>query len=131
MLADIREAETELVSSQQILQVRKGTNMEDVFHVKTECNPADCGTRVDKVKLTDVGPDSKWENGDPWMTLEIQEAVNRGVLRPATSLRVSKDIEEKNVDDFKKGLMFGQKDGLMGEFMANVSSRNKVSSTRI
>ena len=65
------------------------------------------------------------------MTLEIQEAVNRGVLRPATSLRVSKDIEEKNVDDFKKGLMFGQKDGLMGEFMANVSSRNKVSSTRI
>lgn len=95
----------------RVLQVRRGTNLEDVFHVRTECNPADCGTRVDKVKLTDVGPDSRWENGDPWMTLEIQEAVNRGVLKPETSLRASKDIEESDVDDFKKGLMFGGTDG--------------------
>ena len=36
----------------RVIQVRRGTNLEDVFHVRTESNPADCGTRPDKVKLT-------------------------------------------------------------------------------
>ena len=47
----------------RVLQVRRGTSLEDVFHVRTEHNPADCGTRPDKIKVTDVGPDSRWENG--------------------------------------------------------------------
>ena len=110
----------------RVLQTRRGTDLETVYHVRTECNPADCGTRPDKVKLSDVGPESRWENGDQWMNLDIDVAVGRGVLKPATSLRVSKEIE----DDFKKGLLFGDKDEILtGGFTANVSS--KVSEVRM
>ena len=110
----------------RVLQVRRGTDLGTVYHARTECNPADCGTRPDKVKLSDIGPDSRWENGDQWMRLEIEEAVRNGVLKLATSLRVSKEIE----DDFKQGLMFGDRDEVVtGGFTVNVG--NKVSETRM
>ena len=115
----------------RVIQIRRGTSLEEVYHVKTEFNPADCGTRPEKVKPTDVGPDSRWEVGDQWMTLDIQEAVKREVLKPATSLRVAKDIDDEEINDFKKGLMFGDKEELMGEFTANVTDGKKISMTRI
>ena len=104
--------------------------MEDVFHVRTEANPADCGTRPEQVKLSDIGPDSRWENGDKWMNSDIEEAVNMGILKPASSLRVSKDIEDDDIDDFKKGLMFGDKDGVTRGFPAQAGAV-KVSETRV
>ena len=113
----------------RVLQVRRGTNLEDVFHVGTEFNPADCSTRPDKVKLTDIGPASRWENGDSWMTLEIKEAVNMGILKPATALRVSKDIDGDDIDDYKRGLMFGGRDDVTAGFPAQVEVG--VSATRL
>ena len=83
--------------------------LDDLYHVKTEQNPADCGTRPGKVKISDVGPDSRWENGDSWMKLDIADAVDTGVLKPASELRVSKDIEK----EFNDGLRFGDKDDLV------------------
>ena len=106
--------------------MRRGTNLEDVFHVGTEFNPADCGTRPDKVKLTDIGPASRWENGDSWMTLDIEEAVN---MKPATALRVSKDIDGDDIDDYKRGLMFGGRDDVTAGFPAQVEVG--VSATRL
>lgn len=74
----------------RVLQVRRGSNLEDVFHVKTEANPADCGTRPDKVKLIDIGPDSRWENGDKWMNSEIdKDGVTRSFPAQAGAAKVS------------------------------------------
>ena len=107
----------------RVMQIRRGTELETAYHIKTENNPADCGTRPDKVKVSDVGPDSRWENGDYWMHDDVENAVSSGILKPATSLRVSKDIE----DDFNQGLIFGDKDDIIsGGFQANVSELRKT-----
>ena len=92
----------------RVLQVRRGTELEDLYHVRTDQNPADCGTRPSKVKLTDVGPNSKWEIGESWMTLDIADAINSGILKPALDLRVAKEDEK----DFNDGLIFGDKDDI-------------------
>ena len=107
----------------RVLQVRRGTDLEDVFHVRTESNPADCGTRPEKVSLSDIGPNSRWENGDPWMNGDISSAVEAGILKPATSLRVTKDIE----DEYKRGFVFGDKDEVLfgGDYFAGITDRTK------
>ena len=45
-----------------VIQIRRGSSLDHLYHVVTEENLADVGTRPEKVKLTDVGPDSEWEN---------------------------------------------------------------------
>ena len=55
----------------RVLQTRRGTELDTVYHVRTESNPADVGTRPGKVKLTDIGPGSRWENGDAWTRMTI------------------------------------------------------------
>ena len=56
---------------------------------------------------------------------EISDAVESGVLKPATSLRVSKDME----NEFKEGLMFGDRDEVLaGCCNSNISG--KVSELR-
>ena len=84
------------------IQVRRSMELTDIYHVKTECNPSDVGTRPDKVKVSDVGPGSRWEEGDPWMRLDIEEALEMGTIKPALDLRI-KDEEES---EFSKGLIF-------------------------
>ena len=64
---------------------------------------ADVGTRADKVTMDDVGPESRYENGDPWMKLDIEEVVKQGVLIPAESL---KPVTVEKEDDLKKGYLF-------------------------
>ena len=34
--------------------------------------------------MEDIGPDSQWFNGLPWMRLEIEEAVDTGILTPVS-----------------------------------------------
>ena len=84
------------------IQVRRSMELKDIFHVKTECNPSDIGTRPDKVTVDDVGPGSRWEEGDPWMRLEIEEAIEMGTIRPALELRVKEEEES----EFSKGIIF-------------------------
>ena len=47
----------------RVIQTRRGSDLNRIYHVSTEQNLADLGTRPDKVKLTDVGPESVWECG--------------------------------------------------------------------
>ena len=63
--------------------MRRGIELENLYHIRTDKNPADCGTRPEKVKICDVGPDSRWETGDSWMKLDISDAVATGILKPA------------------------------------------------
>ena len=103
----------------RVLQVRRGMELKNLYHVRTDKNPADCGTRPEKVKISDVGPGSRWEVGDAWMKMDISEAVATGVLKPALDLNVSQDIEK----EFKEGLIFGNKDA---SFTRGHSSRQRV-----
>ena len=61
----------------RIIQIRRGTELSDLYHVRTEHNVADIGTRADKVTIEDIGPDSRYENGDEWMKLDIEDAVDK------------------------------------------------------
>ena len=67
-------------------QIRRGTDLDKLYHVKTEFNPADVPTRPNLVKDEDVGPNSVWEKGLPWMNNEVQDAINEGILTPAKKL---------------------------------------------
>ena len=85
------------------VQIRRGTPLENLYHVKTDCNIADGPTRPDKVCLqTDLGPGSVWEDGLPWMTKDLDDIVEAGILTPATSL-VLKPEDEK---EYKDGFVF-------------------------
>ena len=84
------------------LQIRNSMDLQNLYHVRTESNPSDIGTRPYKVTLKDVGPDSRWEQGDNWMRLPLEEAVSQGVIKPAASLRVKSDQES----EYRKGIVF-------------------------
>ena len=93
----------------RVLQIRRGTELDTVYHCKSEFNPADCGTRPSKVQITDIGPSSRWQNGDFWMCGDVEEAVGKGILTPISKMRVSAEDEE----EFSKGLIFGEKDEII------------------
>ena len=107
----------------RVLQIRRGTELNTVYHCKSENNPADCGTRPGKVQLSDIGPESRWENGDYWMTGDISCAVDSGILTPVDDIRISNDDE----DDFNKGLVFGDRD----EVLTRGHTSSHVGKTRV
>ena len=84
------------------VQIRRGTDLSALYHVETEHNPADVGTRPKLVQDSDIGPNSIWEKGMPWMKEEISTAVSKGILTPVSELRLA----EADEDNFKKGLVF-------------------------
>ena len=84
------------------IQIRRGTELSQLYHVETENNPADIGTRPEKVQFSDVGPNSIWELGYDWMRDEIDEAVSKKILTPAGQLRLKPEMEE----DFNEGVVF-------------------------
>ena len=86
----------------RVVQVRRGVELENIYHVKTELLVADVGTRPDRVKVEDVMPGSRWHNGEDWMKLTVAKAIAQGSIKPAMELRVND--EEK--DDFKDGIIF-------------------------
>ena len=47
----------------RVVQTRMNTDLDRIYHVRTEYNPSDLGTRPDQVKEDSVGPNSVWENG--------------------------------------------------------------------
>ena len=42
----------------QVIQVQRGANLDEIYLVKSNKNPSDVGTRPSRVTLDDVGPDS-------------------------------------------------------------------------
>ena len=85
------------------IQIRSSLDLGDLYHVRTDCNPSDVGTRAAKVTMKDVGPDSRWEQGDPWMRQSLEEALAGGFIKPASSLRIRGDDEE---NEYRKGIVF-------------------------
>ena len=92
-----------LFHKNRVIQVRRGTPLENMFHVTSENNPADIGTRPDRVTLDDTKQDSKWISGLEWMRHDIQEAVESGILKPVADVRLNSKEEE---DRFHDGCVF-------------------------
>ena len=80
-------------------QVRMHTDVKKIMHVRSEYNPSDTGSRPDKVQDEDVGPDSAWEKGLPWMRESIEKAIDNEILKPGTEIKLVGSEE----DDFDKG----------------------------
>ena len=89
------------------------------------------GTRPYLVKESDVGPQSKWELGLPWMRGEISLAISSGLLTPLSEITVSTDEEE----DFNKGIIIERSSeiltkghmALLSTRVDNVKSRSEFS----
>ena len=84
------------------IQIRRSVEKQDLYHVRTDANPSDIGTRPEKVTIADVGPGSVWENGVEWMTMDMATALKLGSIKPAASLR----LKEEQENEYKKGLTF-------------------------
>lgn len=84
------------------VQVRRGTDLDHLYHCVSEGNPCDLGTRPDSVSKDDVGPHSQWETGLPWMSRDISEAVDNGILKPAKDLI----LNESENETYEKGFIF-------------------------
>ena len=114
------------------VQIRRGVELEYLYHVVSEYNPADLGTRPEVVTIEHVGPNSKWEKGLPWMKGEIDDAISQGILTPAANLHVKENEE----DDYNKGFVFektpeiltpGHVTVLMNTRVENVKARAEFS----
>ena len=68
--------------------------------MRTEVNSADVGTRPDKLKIQDVGPGSVWQEGYPWMRMDVEH----GFIKPASHLRMNPEKE----DDYDRGLVYNK-----------------------
>ena len=86
----------------RVIQIRRGTDLEELYHVRTEANCSDVGTRPGKVSLQEVGPGSVWQEGHPWMRLDVDEAVEQGYIKPASKLRMTAEEEH----DYDRGLVY-------------------------
>ena len=53
-----------------VIEIRRLSNVEAWYHVESALNPADLGTRP--ATLDQVGFDSSWQIGQPWMQLELE-----------------------------------------------------------
>ena len=86
----------------RVIQIRRNIDFENLFYVNTESNVADIGTRADKVSIADIGPDSRYENGDSWMQMDISDVIDQKVLRPASDL---KPIPVEKETEFREGFL--------------------------
>lgn len=86
----------------RVNQFLRHTDNNKLMHVKSAFNPGDIGSRPEKVKDEDVGPDSHWERGLPWMCQSVDSAINSNILKPATELRMTNEDE----DEYEKGFVF-------------------------
>ena len=109
----------------RVLQIRRSSELDHLYHVRTDENLADLGTRPDRVKLTDVGPDSELEQGKPWMKSDTSEAVSNGILKPLSELRLT---VEKDAEDYRSGFLYGDDDPSMVSHVINSNQVEKIQS---
>ena len=85
----------------RVVQIRRGVELNNIYHVKTEALVADVGTRPEKVQIKDVLPGSRWQNGVDWMKMTVGQAVASGDIKAALEIR----INDQEKDEFKDGVV--------------------------
>jgi len=86
----------------RVVQIRRGVELNKMFHVKTDVLVADIGTRPEKVKVEDVMPGSRWQDGETWMRNTVAQAIADGQIKPALELRINDEEKE----EFRDGVVF-------------------------
>ena len=84
------------------VQIRRGTPLDNIYHVTTTANVADIPTRPDRLTLDDLGPSSEWENGRPWMSEEVSDLIKDGTLTPISNMVLQQDDQE----EFNEGFVY-------------------------
>ena len=74
------------------VQVRRTTDLKDIYHVVTDQNLADLPTRPEKVSSVDADPLSVWHRGLDWMKLDLEQAVENSILTPLEQLSMSDEL---------------------------------------
>jgi predicted metal-dependent enzyme (double-stranded beta helix superfamily) len=64
----------------RVIQIRRGTKLDQLYHVRTEVNSADVGTRPDKLKIQDMGPGSVWQVNEDGRGRSCGEQVHQANL---------------------------------------------------
>ena len=82
----------------RVNQIKLNTDVTKLMHVRSEFNPGDRGTKPDKVLDDDVGPDSIWERGLPWMRESLEKAIDEDIIKPATELSTANTTDEEEYD---------------------------------
>ena len=102
----------------RVVQVRRTTKLDNVYHVVTDQNLADLPTRPDKVSLSDVGPLSSWHTGLDWMKLDLTQAIEDKILTPLEKLSMPDDLKE----DYDKGFVYEKTKDILtrGHIVTNV-----------
>ena len=72
-----------------VIEIRRLSSVERWFHIASEDNVADIGTRY--LDVAEVGPNSEWVNGRPWMSLPEERFPLRSISQ------VSLDAEESRL----------------------------------
>ena len=54
-----------------VIEIRRFSNPENWYHISTDLNPADLGTRPAMVEEVSFG--TEWQDGKPWMYLEYED----------------------------------------------------------
>lgn len=60
-----------------VIEVRRFSQTDQWFHIETNLNIADLGTR--RAEVEDIGPDSEWQQGKGWMKLKRDEMPLRTI----------------------------------------------------
>ena len=76
------------------MQVRRTTDLENIYHVVTDQNLADLPTRPEKVIASDVDPLSSWHTGLDWMKMDLDKVVEDGIITPLVKLSMSDELRE-------------------------------------
>ena len=87
----------------RVIQIRRNSDLEALYYVGTDHNVADVGTRPEKITIEDIGPDSRYENGDRWMNLDLTEAIEGGFIKQALDMKA---VPEEKIEEFKREFIF-------------------------
>ena len=85
----------------RVVQIRRAIDLDNLYHVSSKNNVADVGTRSSSITEEDVLPGSRYLVGDPWMRLDVSEAVEKKFITPAAGLKLSPDKSK----DYSEGLV--------------------------
>ena len=78
------------------------TDISKLYFVRSQFNPSDKGTRPNKVLDEDVGPNSVWEKGLPWMNESLEKALDEDILKPAAEVSAANTEDEI---EFERGFI--------------------------
>ena len=85
-----------------VIEIRRLSDVKNWFHIDSANNLADLGTR--KCDLEEIGPESAWQNGHPWMRLPRDKMPVRSIadimLSQAEKREASREIKAQDVAVF-------------------------------